>query len=69
MYQQFYGFQAMPFNVTPDPKFLFLSPTHQEALSHLRYGISERKGFIVLTGEVGCERVGSSVVKSSAARV
>ncbi|MEM8549733.1 MAG: AAA family ATPase [Verrucomicrobiota bacterium] len=54
MYQQFYGFQAMPFNVTPDPKFLFLSPTHQEALSHLRYGIAERKGFIVLTGEVGC---------------
>lgn len=54
MYQHFYGFQAMPFNVTPDPKFLFLSPTHQEALSHLRYGISERKGFIVLTGEVGC---------------
>lgn len=54
MYQQFYGFQAMPFNITPDPKFLYLSPTHQEALSHLRYGINERKGFIVLTGEVGC---------------
>lgn len=44
----------MPFNVTPDPKFLFLSPTHQEALSHLKYGVEERKGFIVLTGEVGC---------------
>jgi len=44
----------MPFNVTPDPKFLFLSPTHQDALSHLRYGIEEKKGFIVLTGEVGC---------------
>lgn len=54
MYQQFYGFQAMPFNITPDPKFLYLSPAHQEALSHLRYGIDERKGFIVLTGEVGC---------------
>ena len=54
MYQEFYGFAEMPFNVTPDPKFLFLSPTHQEALSHLRYGIEEKKGFIVLTGEVGC---------------
>lgn len=54
MYQEFYGFKEMPFNITPDPKFLFLSPTHQEALSHLRYGIEEKKGFIVLTGEVGC---------------
>lgn len=44
----------MPFNVTPDPKFLYLSPTHQEALAHLRYGIEQRKGFIVITGEVGC---------------
>lgn len=54
MYQQFYGLREMPFNITPDPKFLYLSPTHQEALQHLRYGISEQKGFIVLTGEVGC---------------
>lgn len=54
MYLEFYGLREMPFNVTPDPKFLFLSPTHQEALSHLRYGIAEKKGFIVLTGEVGC---------------
>ena len=54
MYQDFYGLSEMPFNVTPNPKFLFLSPSHQEALSHLRYGIEEKKGFIVLTGEVGC---------------
>ena len=54
MYQGFYGFREMPFNITPDPKFLFLSPTHNEALQHLRYGIEERKGFIVLIGEVGC---------------
>lgn len=54
MYQEYYGLQEMPFNVTPDPKFLYLSPAHEEALSHLRYGIQERKGFIVLTGEVGC---------------
>lgn len=53
MYQDFYGLKAMPFNITPDPNFLFLSPTHQEALSHLTYGIEEKKGFIVLSGEVG----------------
>ena len=44
----------MPFNVTPDPKFLYLSPTHEEALVHLHYGIEQKKGFIALTGEVGC---------------
>ncbi|MBL9199625.1 MAG: AAA family ATPase [Opitutaceae bacterium] len=54
MYQSFYGFSEMPFNITPDPRFLYLSPTHQEALQHLKYGVSERKGFIVLVGEVGC---------------
>ncbi len=54
MYAQFYGFREMPFNITPDPKFLFLSPTHHEALQHLRYGVEERKGFVVLAGEVGC---------------
>ncbi|MGE9294777.1 MAG: ExeA family protein, partial [Puniceicoccales bacterium] len=54
MYQEFFGLSEMPFNVTPDPKFLYLSPTHQDALAHLRYGIKEKKGFIVLTGEVGC---------------
>lgn len=54
MYARFYGLTEMPFNVTPDPRFLYLSPSHQEAISHLRYGIEERKGFIVLTGEVGC---------------
>lgn len=54
MYQEFFGLREMPFHITPDPKFLFLSPTHQEALQHMRYGIRERKGFIVLTGEVGC---------------
>lgn len=54
MYQDYFGFSAMPFNITPDPKFLFLSPTHHDALAHLRYGIKEKKGFIVLTGEVGC---------------
>jgi general secretion pathway protein A len=54
MYQGFYGLREMPFNITPDPKFLYLSPTHQEALQHLKYGVAERKGFIALVGEVGC---------------
>ncbi|HEX2099118.1 MAG TPA: AAA family ATPase [Candidatus Synoicihabitans sp.] len=54
MYQGFYGLAELPFNITPDPKFLYLSPTHQEALHHLKYGIQERKGIIVLVGEVGC---------------
>ncbi|MEO6244305.1 MAG: AAA family ATPase [Opitutaceae bacterium] len=54
MYQSFYGFTEMPFNITPDPRFLYLSPTHMEALQHLKYGVREKKGFIVLVGEVGC---------------
>ena len=54
MYQDYFDFSEMPFHVTPNPRFLFLSPTHEEALQHLRYGIEDKKGFIVLTGEVGC---------------
>jgi general secretion pathway protein A len=54
MYQSYYGFTEMPFHITPDPKFLYLSATHQEALQHLKYGVGEKKGFIVLIGEVGC---------------
>jgi len=53
MYTQFYGLKEKPFNVTSDPNFLFLSRTHKEALSHLLYGIKEKKGFIAITGEIG----------------
>lgn len=53
MYPEFYGFAEKPFNVTPDPRFLYMSAHHQEALAILTYGVRERKGFIVLTGEVG----------------
>jgi general secretion pathway protein A len=53
MYQQFYGFYESPFNITPDPRFLFFSGRHQEAFDHLVFGIRERKGFIQITGEVG----------------
>lgn len=54
MYCEYYGLTELPFNITPDPKFLFLSPTHRDAIQHLRYGVEEKKGFIVLIGEVGC---------------
>jgi general secretion pathway protein A len=54
MYLEYYGLSEMPFNITPDPKFLFLSPTHRDAIQHLKYGVEEKKGFIVLIGEVGC---------------
>jgi general secretion pathway protein A len=53
MYLKFYGLREKPFNATPDPRFLYLTPGHREALSQLVYGVQEHKGFIVLTGEVG----------------
>jgi general secretion pathway protein A len=53
MYKEFYGLREYPFNMTPDPQFLFLSHNHRIALDVLRYGITERKGFIVITGEIG----------------
>jgi general secretion pathway protein A len=53
MYTKFYGLKEKPFEITPDPKFLFLSENHKEALAHLTYAVRERKGFTVVTGEVG----------------
>ncbi len=53
MYKQFFGLRASPFNVNPDPRFLFLTQHAREALACLSYGIQTRKGFILLTGEVG----------------
>jgi general secretion pathway protein A len=53
MYGWFYGFSEEPFNVNPDPQFLFLSPTHQQALNLLINGIKEREGFVVLLGDLG----------------
>ena len=49
----FFGLEQKPFNPTPDPRFLYLSPGHREGLSQLLYGVQEHKGFILLTGEVG----------------
>ena len=53
VYQDFYGLTDAPFDITPNPRFLFYSATHREAFNHLLYGIRERKGFVQLTGEVG----------------
>lgn len=53
MYMSFYGLREMPFNVTSDPNFLYMSKKHREALSHLIYGIQERKGFLEITGDIG----------------
>jgi general secretion pathway protein A len=53
MYKAFFGFAENPFNMSPDPSFLFRSAQHEEALANLIYGVQSRKGFVVLTGEVG----------------
>ncbi|RLA10085.1 MAG: hypothetical protein DRQ60_05000 [Gammaproteobacteria bacterium] len=53
MYTTYFGLRERPFSITPDPRFLYPSPQHQEALGHLRYGIGENSGFALLTGEVG----------------
>ena len=53
MYENFYNFKAMPFQLTSDPRFLWLGEKHSEALATLKYGILENKGFLLLTGDVG----------------
>jgi len=53
MYLKFFELTDKPFELTPDPKFLFLTPGHREALAQLTYGVQEEKGFILMSGEVG----------------
>src|ERR1051325_5526998 len=53
MYLSFYGLRELPFELTPDPRYLFLPPGHREALSNLEYGLSTRKAVTVLIGEAG----------------
>jgi general secretion pathway protein A len=53
VYESFFGFREKPFNLTPDPRFVYLSARHTEAFAHLAYGHQERGGFVVITGEVG----------------
>jgi general secretion pathway protein A len=53
MYLRFFGLQQSPFSIAPDPRFLFMSESHREALAHLQYGLDGGGGFVVLTGEIG----------------
>jgi general secretion pathway protein A len=53
VYQQYFGFAEAPFSIAPDPRYLFLSQRHQEALAHLLYGVNGNGGFVLLTGDVG----------------
>jgi len=53
LYTQFYNLTERPFELTPDPRYLFLSSRHREALAHLTYAVEERRGFVQLTGEIG----------------
>ena len=53
MYKNFYDLKEKPFQITPNPDYLYLSPIHENALTYLEYGLMENVGFILLTGEVG----------------
>src|ERR1041384_2274124 len=53
MYLDFYGLKELPFALTPDPRFIYFTPSHTEAMANLHYGIESGKGLIVVTGEVG----------------
>lgn len=66
MYLPFFGLAEKPFSITPDPRYLFLSGRHAEALAHLVYGIDEAGGFIQLTGEVGTGK--TTIIRSLLAR-
>src|SRR5438045_8445662 len=62
MYLSFFGLNEKPFAITPDPRYLYLSERHAEALAHLMYGINEAGGFVQLTGEVGTGK--TTIVRS-----
>lgn len=62
MYEEFYGLKERPFNLIPDPDYLYLSPQHKLAKAYLEYGISQRVGFVVLTGEIGAGK--TTLIKS-----
>jgi general secretion pathway protein A len=62
MYEEFYNLRERPFNLVPDPDFLYLSPQHKLARAYLEYGIRQRLGFVVLTGEVGTGK--TTLIKS-----
>ena len=62
MYANFYKLKKEPFHITPDPEFLFLSPSHKEALGSIIYGIGHKKGFVLISGEVGVGK--TTIVRS-----
>ena len=63
MYEAFFGLSQRPFELTTDPNFLYLSESHREALSNLRYGITAPKGLTVLTGEAGTGK--STIIRAA----
>src|ERR1700681_1881086 len=67
MYLRFFGLNEKPFAITPDPRYLYLSERHAEALAHLLYGINESGGFIQLTGEGGTGK--TNVVRTLLSRI
>ena len=67
MYETFFGFREPPFSLTPDPRFLWLSETHQEGLAALVYGITRHKGFLLLTGEVGTGK--TTILRAALAQI
>ena len=67
MYESFYGLTERPFQLTPDPRFVFLTPGHSEALAHLEYGLSGRKGITLLIGEVGTGK--TTIIRAALGRI
>src|SRR4030042_2576058 len=67
MYQLFFGLKEKPFRITPDPRFLYLSEKHAEALDHLTYGISQGEGFMVISGDVGTGK--TTIIRSLTERL
>src|SRR2546423_15600822 len=53
MYTEFYGLNELPFSLTPDPRYLYFTPSHTEVMANLHYGVESGRGLIVVTGEVG----------------
>ena len=65
MYESFFKLEMKPFELLPNPTFLYMSKSHKRALTYLDYGMRERAGFILLTGEVGSGKTTSRIVAMS----
>ena len=62
MYQQYFGLAEAPFSIAVNPRYLFMSARHRDALAHLLYGVGSGGGFILLTGEVGTGKTTSALL-------